>query len=125
MIKLATAAATLILALSTSAMAESYNVTEQSVSGIKTAQGVWNLTSADKKITGTATMQFDNGNPLTYGLEGTEDATGGMTLNLTNRSDSKKNCVWTGTPVTNAKPGVLRGDAKCDGATPITITTGH
>ena len=124
MIKIAFATATFLVAACTSAFADSkvWNVTEQSASGIKSAQGTWTVnTDSANKVTGSANMQFDNGNTLTYALEGAV-AENVYTLRFGKRTDGKNGCVWTGHPQTDGKP-VLRGEVKCDGST-FQITAG-
>jgi hypothetical protein len=102
----------------TSALAgQAWNVNEISTAGIKTSQGVWTVNAEGGKLTGKAEMQLDNGNTLTYGLEGGV-ADNVYTVNLTNRSDSKKGCVWTGKNAAEPaqKSTVLMGEVVCEGS---------
>ncbi len=116
--KLALATAAAFLAASAPAMAASqnWNVTEESASGIKNGQGVWAVTIDGDKLSGSATMMLDNGNPLTYTLNGTIKD-GVYTVKMDNRSDDKKGCVWIGhTPsgIGTQTHGLI-GEAACDG----------
>lgn len=77
------------------AASETWLVKEESTSGVTGSQGNWNVNSADGKLTGAAEMQTDNGASLTYKLEG-EVAQGVYTVRMTERSDGKKGCVWSG-----------------------------
>ncbi len=108
-------------ALSGSAFAADWNVTEESAAGIKSAQGVWAVKTEGDKVTGTATMQLQNGNPLSYKLDGTV-AGGVYTVNLVDRTDDKKGCVWTGKEVGGGKG--LTGEAQCQGSK-MTIRASH
>ncbi len=108
-------------ALTGSAFAADWNVTEEGASGIKSAQGVWAVTTEGGKVTGTATMQLQNGNPLSYKLDGTVQGDT-YTVNLVDRTDDKKGCVWVGkTPATGK--GIV-GEAQCQG-TKLTIRASH
>ena len=86
-----------IAAFSAPAMAasESWNVTEESAAGIKSAQGKWLLKSEGDNLSGSATLQRDNGTEVTYSVEGAFKD-GVYTVKLDKRSDEKKGCVWTG-----------------------------
>jgi hypothetical protein len=113
MIKLALTTALAAVAFSASAYAGQWNVTEANKAGIKRAQGTWTVATEGDKVTGKSEMQLDNGSVLTYKLDG--ELTGGVyTLKLLDRTDSKKNCVWTGKPVEGAH-NVYFGEAACDG----------
>jgi len=113
MIKLALTTALAAAAFSASAYAAQWNVTEANKAGIKRAQGTWTVATEGDKVSGKSEMQLDNGSVLTYKLEG--ELTGGVyTLKLVDRTDSKKNCVWTGKPVEGAR-NVYFGEAACDG----------
>ena len=113
MIKLALTTALAAVAFSASAYAAQWNVTEANKAGIKRAQGTWTVATEGDKVSGKGEMQLDNGSVLTYKLEG-ELAGGVYTLKLVDRTDSKKNCVWTGKPVEGAVR-VYSGEAACDG----------
>jgi hypothetical protein len=113
MIKLALTTALAAVAFSASAYAGQWNVTEANKAGIKRAQGTWTVATEGDKVSGKGEMQLDNGSVLTYKLEG--ELTGGAyTLKMVDRTDSKKNCVWTGKPVEGAH-NVYIGEAACDG----------
>ena len=118
--KLALATAAAIAAFSAPAMAASqnWNVTEENTSGVKHGQGTWAVTIDGDKLSGSASLQLDNGNPLTYSLEGTIKD-GVYTVKLDKRSDDKKDCVWTGharTATAAGKSTGYVGDLVCDGA---------
>lgn len=92
-------------------------VTEENVGGIKGAQGSWTVTNEGGKIKGEASMQSDNGNMLTYKVEGTVEGSN-YTITMSDRTDGKKNCVWNGHPPSAASSqsrGVL-GYAECEGS---------
>lgn len=104
---LTTAAAVLV---STAAFATGFAVTEIASSGIKRANGTWTLTTDGDKIAGKAEMQLDNGTPQTYKIEGKQEG-GAYVLNFTDRTDGKKDCVWTGKPNDTGK--VYEGPVVC------------
>ncbi|MGJ0507119.1 MAG: hypothetical protein ACR652_08270 [Methylocystis sp.] len=110
MIKLALTTAAAVVAFSASAFAANYSVTEISTSGIKRANGTWTLTTDGDKVSGKADLQLDNGKPVTYKIAGKVEG-GVYTLNLTDRTDDKKDCVWTGKP--NEKGNVFEGPVTC------------
>jgi hypothetical protein len=110
MIKLALSTAVAVVAFSASAFAAGYSVTEISTSGIKRANGTWTLTTEAGKVSGKADMQLDNGSVVTYKIDGKIEG-GAYTLNLNERSDGKKDCVWTGKPNESGK--VLEGPVTC------------
>lgn len=116
MIKLALTTMALALSISLPAHAEAskWSVSEISSVGIKAATGTWTLNNEGGKVSGTASLQFDNGNPLSYKLEGTAEGEG-LTLKLLDRTDGKKNCVWTSKPGASVGGKVLKGDVACDG----------
>jgi hypothetical protein len=60
-------------------------------------------------------LQFDNGKTLDYKLDGTLEGEV-YTIKLVDRTDDKKNCVWTGKPAATAAGRVLSGDTVCDGS---------
>ena len=127
MIKLTLGTLAVLLSVSTVALAEtkSWNITEEGTSGIKSAQGVWAVTVEGDKISGSATMQLTNGNPLSYTIDGSvKDAV--YTINLSKRTDGKNGCVWSGhTPAqdTAATHGLI-GEARCDGNVKFVIRAG-
>jgi predicted lipoprotein with Yx(FWY)xxD motif len=110
MIKLAFTTAVAVVAFSASAFAASYSVTEISSSGIKRANGTWTLSTDGGKVSGKADLQLDNGSPVTYKLDGKVEG-GAYTVNLVDRTDGKKDCVWTGKP--NEKGSVFEGPVTC------------
>lgn len=106
-----------LLALSAPAFAGQWSVTESSKAGIKSSSGTWTVATEGDKVTGKAEMQNDKGSLLTYKLEG-EVAGGVYTLKLVDRTDDKKNCVWTGKPakIDGGHGAVFDGVAACDGS---------
>lgn len=110
MIKLALTTAVAVVAFSASAFAAGYSVTEISTSGIKRANGTWTLTTEGGKVSGKADMQLDNGTVVTYKIDGKNEG-GVLTLNLNDRTDGKKDCVWTGK--SNESGKVIEGPATC------------
>ncbi len=110
MIKLALTTAAAVVAMSVPAFAEAWNVTEIATSGIKRANGSWTLNVQGDKVSGKADLQLDNGSVLTYKLDGTV-AGGAYTVKLVDRTDDKKDCVWTGKP--NETGRVYNGDVTC------------
>lgn len=110
MIKLALTAAAAVVAMSVPAFADAWNVTEIASSGIKRANGTWTISVQGDKVAGKADLQLDNGSVLTYKLDGTV-AGGAYTVKLVDRSDDKKDCVWTGKPNENAR--VYNGEVAC------------
>ena len=70
-------------------------------------------------------MQFDNGNTLTYSLEGTvNDAA--YTVNMIKRTDGKKGCVLSGhvPEGANMSSHGLVGKVVCDGNVGFTVKAG-
>lgn len=114
MIKHALTTAVAVFALGSSAYAASWSVTETAASGIKSSSGTWTIATEGDKVTGKGDMQLDNGSLLNYKLEG-EVAGGVYTLKLVDRTDGKKNCVWTGKPVESSGGRVISGAVACDG----------
>lgn len=110
MIKLALTTAVAVVAFSATAYAATFSVTEISSVGIKRANGTWTATTEGGKFSGKAEMQLDNGSPQTYKLEGTVEG-GVYTVNLVDRTDGKKDCVWTGK--TNDTGKVVEGPVVC------------
>ncbi|MGD9542689.1 MAG: hypothetical protein AB7F41_02410 [Methylocystis sp.] len=115
MIKIALTTTAIGLAMCVAAAAETtkWSVTESNAVGIKVASGTWTLNNEGGKVSGSASMQFDTGKTLDYKLEGTAEGEA-FTLNLVDRTDDKKNCVWTGKPAATASGHVLSGEVKCD-----------
>jgi hypothetical protein len=110
MIKLALTTAVAVVAFTASAYAAGFSVTEIATSGIKRANGTWTLATEGDKVTGKADMQLDNGTPQTYKIEGKIEG-GVYTLKLVDRTDGRKDCVWTGKPNETGK--VFNGDVVC------------
>ncbi|QGM99610.1 hypothetical protein F7D14_07615 [Methylocystis parvus] len=110
MIKLASTTAVALVALTASAFAAGYSVTEISAVGIKRANGTWTLSTEGDKVSGKAELQLDNGTPVTYKIDGKVEG-GAYTLNLSDRTDGKKDCVWTGKPNESGK--VFEGPVVC------------
>jgi hypothetical protein len=103
-----------VLLINSSALAETWSVSERLVSGINYASGTWNLNMQGDKLTGKAEMQIDNGTMLHYSLDGT--VTGGVySVTLVGRDDDKKNCVWTGKTADGQGGKVIAGQAECEG----------
>jgi hypothetical protein len=119
--------APVVLALGGLAFAanQKWNITEEGMSGVKGGQGIWSVnTDADNKITGSANLQLDNGNPLTYKIAGSvKDSI--YTIELSDRSDGKKGCVWSGHIPSGSDPthGLI-GQAVCDGGVKLIIRAG-
>lgn len=116
--KRAVNAAAIFIAMSApaSAASKTWYVTEVGTSGITGSQGAWTLTIDENKISGTASMQFDNGNMLSYDVDGSLSE-GTYTITMSKRTDNKKDCVWTGrTPdAGGAVTHGLVGKVTCDG----------
>ncbi|GLI94767.1 hypothetical protein [Methylocystis echinoides] len=110
MIKLAFTTAVAVVAFSASAFAATFSVTEISSSGIKRANGTWTVSTDGGKVSGKADLQLDNGSPVTYKLDGKVEG-GAYTVNLVDRTDGKKDCVWTGKA--NDKGNVFEGPVAC------------
>lgn len=106
-----------LLAASVPAAAATWLVTEENTGGVKGAQGTWTVKTEGNKISGEASMQMDNGSLLTYKLEGTFEGAN-YAIALSDRTDGKKNCVWTGHPPSSggAQSRGLVGYAECEGA---------
>ncbi|MGA8169244.1 MAG: hypothetical protein WB816_00165 [Methylocystis sp.] len=122
---LATVAALLSLGAS-AAMAETqnWNITEENTVGIKNAQGKWTVNVEGGKFSGKAELEATNGSPVTYDVQGTI-VNGVYTATMSNRSDGKKGCVWTGeTPKAGGQQSKgLLGQAPCEG-TKLVIRAG-
>jgi hypothetical protein len=129
MIKLTLITAATLVAISTSALADSqvWNVTEEGTSGgIKSAQGQWSVTiDNNNKISGSANMQSDKGEILTYTLDGSKSESA-YTVNMSKRTDGKTGCVWSGhIPAgVDMKSHGLIGEVHCDGKVGFTIKAG-
>jgi hypothetical protein len=120
MLKLTLITAVAIAAFSAPAMAasQSWNVTEENTVGIKSAQGKWLLKTEGDTLSGTATLQRDNGTEVTYSVDGAIKD-GIFTVKLNNRSDDKKGCVWTGHAQAATALGKVTGfigDVACEGS---------
>jgi hypothetical protein len=116
--KLTLATALVLAAFSAPALAASWNITEESTSGIKSAQGSWLLKGEGDAFTGTATLQRDNGTEVSYVVDGTLKD-GIYTVKLDKRSDDKKGCVWTGhaqAATALGKATGFIGDVVCEGS---------
>jgi hypothetical protein len=120
MIKLALTTAAAVVAFSATAYAASFSVTEISSSGIKRANGTWTVSTEGGKVSGKADMQLDNGSVQTYKIDGKVEG-GVYTLNLNDRTDGKKDCVWTGKTSETGK--VVEGPVTC-GSEKFTIRAG-
>jgi hypothetical protein len=116
MIKLAlkTAVVLVLTAAPAAAVTQMWNVSEQSTSGINLGQGTWAVTVDGDKLTGKAEMQYDDGKPFTYSFEGAKSE-GGYNVNITERSDKKDGCVWSGRLPAGADPKSLKliGKVQC------------
>ncbi len=68
-------------------------------------------------LSGDASMQMGNGAPLTYKVDGSVEG-GVYTIKISDRTDGKKNCVWTGHAPTGAgaQSSGLLGYVECEGA---------
>ena len=123
--KFAFATAAAIAAFSAPAIAatQNWNVTEENTAGVKHGQGTWAVTIDGEKLNGSASLQLDNGTPLTYSLEGTSKD-GVYTVKLDKRSDDKRGCVWTGHARTATAAGHSTGyvgDLVCDGGVKLIL----
>ncbi len=114
---LATVAALLSLGASAMAETQNWNITEENTVGIKNAQGKWTVNVDASKISGTAELDATNGGAITYKVEGTIKD-GVYTVTMSDRSDGKKGCVWTGhVPTgTGMQTHGLIGEAPCEGS---------
>lgn len=103
------------LLVSSSALAETWSVSERLVSGINYASGTWSVTISGDKISGKADMQQDNGTLLNYKLDGS--ISGGVyKVALIGRDDGKKECVWTGKAAEGQESKIIAGEAVCEGS---------
>jgi hypothetical protein len=104
------------------AESQSWNVTEESASGVKSVQGTWAVTVDGDKLSGTADMQYVDGAPFAYSFAGAKSGAV-YTVTLEGRSDNKKGCVWTGSAPAggDAKSFRLVGKVVCEGAPGFTI----
>lgn len=127
MSKLTLATTAVLVAFSTAALADKqvWNVTEETPSGLKTSQGQWSVNIDNKKISGSADMQLDNGSHFEYGLDGSLDDSG-YTVNFIKRADGNSGCVWSGrVPAgTDMKSHGLIGKVRCDGNVEFTVRAG-
>lgn len=109
------AVATLVL-MSAPALAESqsWNVSEESNSGIKSSTGTWLVTIDGDKLSGKAEMQAADGASTAYTFEGAKSGDV-YTLTLGDRDDKLSGCVWTGAAPEKSDPKHFKliGKAKC------------
>ncbi|HEY8065447.1 MAG TPA: hypothetical protein VIF40_12110 [Methylosinus sp.] len=116
MLGLAAKAVVALVFVTTPALAagQIWSVIEESSSGVMTVQGTWTMTGDGDKITGKADMQFDDGKPFAYSLEGSKKGDI-YTVTLNGRSDDKSGCVWTGHIPAGADAGSAKliGKAQC------------
>lgn len=110
MIKLALTTAAAVVAFGATAYAAGFSVTEISPAGIKRANGTWTVSAEGDKVSGKADMQLDNGSVVTYKIDGKVEG-GAYVLNFADRTDGKKDCVWTGKPNESGK--VYEGPVVC------------
>ncbi|QGN00106.1 hypothetical protein [Methylocystis parvus] len=110
MIKPAFTTAAAVIAFSASAYAAVFSVTEISPSGIKRANGTWTVSTEGDKVFGKAELQLDNGTPVTYKIDGKVEG-GAYVINLSDRTDGKKDCIWTGKANESGK--VYEGPVVC------------
>jgi hypothetical protein len=114
---LAAVAAFFAMAGAAFAASENWLVTEENIAGVKGSQGTWVVSIEGSRITGSADMQAGNGGQLTYKLEGSV-ADGVYTVNLIDRTDGKKGCVWSGhiPAASSTQTKGLIGYAECEGS---------
>jgi hypothetical protein len=95
------------------AASQSWNITE--VDPDNGAQGQWlvNVESGNK-LNGSTNMQFDTGAMLTYKLDGSI-SNGAISVNLIDRSDGRKDCVFSGNVSLNPDKvsHKILGEVKC------------
>jgi hypothetical protein len=91
-------------------------VTEESMGGVMGSQGSWAVNVEGSTVKGSAQLQLANGTPLSYNFGG-EQANGVYTITLTDRTDGKKGCVWSGHAPSGASAQTqgLVGYAQCEG----------
>jgi hypothetical protein len=115
-LQLATKAAVALVLMSAPALAESqsWNVSEESNSGIKSSTGTWAVTVDGDKLSGKAEMQSDAGSPTAYTFEGTKSGEV-YTVTLGDREDKLTGCVWTGAAPEKSDPKHFKlvGKVKC------------
>ncbi len=119
----ATAAAIAAFGAPAIAATQNWNVTEENTAGVKHGQGTWAVTIDGEKLNGSASLQLDNGTPLTYSLEGTSKD-GVYTVQLDKRSDDKRGCVWTGHARAATAAGHSTGyvgELVCDGGVKLIL----
>jgi hypothetical protein len=116
MMKLAvkSAVALVLTVAPAAAVTQTWNVSEQSTSGIALGQGTWAVTIDGDKVSGKAEMQYDDGKPYTYSIEGAKSESG-YDVTLSGRSDKKDGCVWSGRLPNGADPKSLKlaGKVQC------------
>lgn len=128
MFKFTFSLAALLVAVATPAWADSkvWNVTEETVGGVKGPQGHWSLNiDGENKISGTADMQLGTGAVLTYAIDGSvKDSV--YTVNMSKRTDGKSGCVWSGHAPAgeNMASHGLIGNVVCDGNAKFTVRAG-
>lgn len=120
---------TALLALMTSAAYASnqkWNVTEEGKGGVKSSQGTWTVAvDSSSNVTGKADLQSDKGGIVSYTINGSlKDAV--YTINLADRTDGKKGCVWSGRSVTHdgASSRGLIGEVNCESGSGFIIRAG-
>jgi hypothetical protein len=74
---------------------ETWLVTEENTAGIKGSQGTWAVNVEGGKVSGAATMRGNDGTQSTYKVDGSIEG-GVYTIKLSDRSDGKTGCVWSG-----------------------------
>ncbi|ATQ69263.1 MULTISPECIES: hypothetical protein [Methylosinus] len=114
MLQLATKAAVALVLMSAPALAESWNVSEESNSGIKSSTGTWAVTADGDKLSGKAEMQSAEGAPTAYTFEGSKSGEV-YTITIGEREDKLTGCVWTGAAPEKSDPKHFKliGKVKC------------
>jgi hypothetical protein len=114
--QIATKAVIALVLMSAPALAESqsWNVSEESNSGIKNSNGTWTVTIDGDKLSGKAEMQSDVGSPSGYSFEGVKSGEV-YTVTLGERADKLTGCVWTGAAPEKSDPKHFKlvGKVKC------------
>ena len=116
MSRLALKAAVALVLMSAPALAESqsWNVSEETNSGIKGSSGTWAVTVDGDKLSGSADMQSADGAPSAYTYEGVKSGDV-YTITLGDRADKQSGCVWTGAVPEKSDPKHFKliGKVKC------------
>ena len=116
MLQLATKAAVALVLMSAPALAESqsWNVSEESNSGIKSSTGTWAVTVDGDKLSGKAEMQTAEGSPSAYAFDGSKSGEV-YTITIGDREDKLTGCVWTGAAPEKSDPKHFKliGKVKC------------